>query len=88
MSDGSREGGTAAHRRGIFAASLRPHAYGSGRSHDAFYNGPGTLFVSITGVPAAQGENADVYSISYGVIAPGVSAKVIAGMNVQNVVCP
>jgi hypothetical protein len=66
----------------------RVHGYGSGRSQDTFYNAPGTLIVSITGDPAAEGRNTDVYSIIYGTIKPGVSAAVIAGMNIQKVVCP
>ena len=64
------------------------HGYGSGRSQDTFYNAQGTLIVSITGNPAPEGQNSDVYSIIYGKIAPGVSDKAIAGMNVQKQVCP
>jgi len=63
------------------------HGYGFGRSQDTFYNAPGTLIVSITGKPAAEGQNTDVYSITYGTIQPGVSSKVIGGMNSQKVVC-
>lgn len=64
------------------------HGYGSGRSQDTFYNATGTLIVSITGMPAAEGQNTEVYSVIYGTIQPGVSSKVMAGMNVQKVVCP
>jgi len=64
------------------------HGYGSGRSQDTFYNAQGTLIVSITGAPAPDGQNTDVYSVIYATIAPGVSDKVIAGMNVQKTVCP
>jgi hypothetical protein len=63
------------------------HGYGSGRSQDTFYNSAGTLIVSITGHPAAAGQNTDVYSIIYGTIQPGVSEKVIVGMNLQKVNC-
>ena len=75
-----------------YAANLKgfqhTHGYGSGRSQDTFYDASGTLMVSITGKPAADGQNTDVYSIIYGTIKPGVSGQVIAGMNVQKVVCP
>jgi hypothetical protein len=64
------------------------HGYGSGRSQDTFYNAQGTLIVSITGSPAPEGQNTDVYSIIYGTITPGASDKAIAGMNVQKAVCP
>ena len=64
------------------------HGYGSGRSQDTFYNAQGTVIVSITGDPAPEGQNTDVYSIIYGTIQPGVSDKAIAGMNVQKMVCP
>jgi hypothetical protein len=63
------------------------HGYGSGRSQDTFYNAAGTLMVSITSKPAAQGRNADVYSIIYTTIHPGVSEKVIVGTNIQKVDC-
>lgn len=63
------------------------HGYGSGRSQDTFYNAAGTLMVSITGAGVAQGQNSDVYSIIYATIQPGVSEKVIVGMNIQKVDC-
>ena len=66
----------------------RTHGYASGRSQDTFYNADGTQIVSISGSPAAEGQNAEVYSIIYGKIEPGVSGKVIAGLNVQKMVCP
>lgn len=43
----------------------------------------GTMMVSITGRPAAQGQNTDVYSIIHSMIQPGVSEKVVIGMNIQ-----
>lgn len=64
------------------------HGTGSGRSQDTYYNATGTLIVSITGEPGTEGQDVKVYSIIYGVIKPGVSDDVIAGMNVQKVVCP
>jgi len=64
------------------------HGIGSGRSQDTFYNSGGTLIVSITGKPGTEGQDTDVYSIIYGTIQPGANDKVIAGMNVQKVVCP
>lgn len=64
------------------------HGMGSGRSQDSYYNRNGTLVISITGKPAAEGVDTKVYSIIYALITPGVSDKVIAGMNIQKVVCP
>jgi hypothetical protein len=64
------------------------HGMGSGRSQDTFYNASGTLIVSITGMPGKEGQDTSVYSIIYGTIQPGASEKVIAGMNIQKVVCP
>ena len=61
--------------------------YGSGRSQDTFYSSDGTVIISITGTPAPQGQNSDVYSIIYGAIKPGASEKAIAAMNVQKVDC-
>jgi len=37
---------------------------------------------------AARGQNTHVYSVIYGKIQPGVSSQVIAGMNIQKIVCP
>ena len=64
------------------------HGIGSDRSQDTFYNVTGTLIVSITGMPGKEGQDNKVYSIIYGTILPGASDKVIAGMNIQKVVCP
>jgi hypothetical protein len=64
------------------------HGYGSGRSQDTYYNATGTLMVSITGIPAQEGENTRVYSVIYSAIMPGVSERAIVGMNIQKVVCP
>jgi hypothetical protein len=64
------------------------HGFGSGRSQDTFYNAAGTLIVGITGRPGKEGQDTPVYSVIYGTIQPGVSDKVIAGMNVQKIVCP
>jgi hypothetical protein len=64
------------------------HGIGSDRSQDTFYNVTGTLIVGITGKPGKDGQDAEVYSVIYGTIQPGVSDKVIAGMNTQKIVCP
>jgi hypothetical protein len=64
------------------------HGYGSGRSQDTFYNAYGTLTVSITGKPGKEGQDTNAYSVIYSTIQPGVSDKVIAGLNIQKVVCP
>jgi hypothetical protein len=64
------------------------HGIGSGRSQDTFYNAAGTLIIGITGKPGAEGQDTRVASVIYGTIQPGVSDRVIAGMNVQKVVCP
>jgi hypothetical protein len=64
------------------------HGIGSGRSQDTFYNSGGTLIVAITGDPGQDGQDTKVRSVIYGTIRPGVSDKVIAGMNVQKIVCP
>jgi len=64
------------------------HGIGSGRSQDTFYNAAGTLIVGITGDPGQEGQDTKVHSVIYGTIQPGVSDKVIEGMNIQKVVCP
>jgi hypothetical protein len=64
------------------------HGMGSGRSQDAFYNSDGTLVVSITGEPGPEGQDPKVGSVLYGAIKPGVSDKVMAGLNSQKLVCP
>ncbi|HEY2683126.1 MAG TPA: hypothetical protein VGI93_06440 [Steroidobacteraceae bacterium] len=64
------------------------HGMGSGRSQDTFYNAGGTLIVSITGEPSAEGQDTKVYSVIYGTIQPGVTDKVIAAMNSQTAACP
>jgi hypothetical protein len=64
------------------------HGIGSGRSQDTFYNASGTLIVGITGEPGKEGQDTKVYSVIYGTIQPGVADRVIAGMNIQKVVCP
>lgn len=64
------------------------HGIGSGRSQDTFYNAAGTLIIGITAKPGKEGQDSDVHSVIYGTIQPGVSDKVIAGMNIQQVVCP
>jgi hypothetical protein len=63
------------------------HGMGSGRSQDTFYNAGGTLIVSITGEPGAEGQDTKVQAVIYGTIQPGVTDKVITGMNSQTTVC-
>jgi hypothetical protein len=74
-----------------YAAQLpgfkKTHAWASERSQDTFYKPDGTMIVSISGDPAAKGQNTDVYGLVYGKFEPGLSEKAIIGMNTQNVVC-
>lgn len=72
---------------GHLAGFKHTKAYGSDRSQDIFFNGAGTLMVSITGNAAKQGENTDVYAVTYASVQPGASAKALAGLAVQNIDC-
>jgi hypothetical protein len=69
-------------------AFKRTHGYWSGRSQDTFYNAAGTLIVSVTGMPAKEGMIADVYSVLYARIQPGLAEKTILSLNAPKVVCP
>lgn len=75
-----------------YAARLRgfrrTHAYAASRFQDTFYNADGTIIVSVTGVPAGRGVNAETYSILYARLEPGLPEKVIVSLNRQRVVCP
>jgi hypothetical protein len=66
----------------------KTHAYAANRSQDTFYNSDGTLIVSITGSVGKDGENTDTYSVLYARFQPGLSEKMIQGMNQQKIVCP
>jgi hypothetical protein len=74
-----------------YAAQLhgfkKTHAYASGRSQDTFYKSDGTMIVSITGEPGADGENTVVHTIVYGKFEPALAEKTIIAMNTQNIVC-
>jgi len=64
------------------------HAYWSGRSQDTFYSTDGTLMVSVTGTPAKEGQNTDLFSVLYAKIQPGFAEKTIMSLNAQKVICP
>jgi hypothetical protein len=74
----------AAHLRGF----RHTHGIDVGRSQDTFYNATGTLTVSITGEPRQEGHDANVYSVIYLTIQPGVSAALIEGLNLEKFECP
>jgi hypothetical protein len=65
----------------------KTHAWVSERSQDTFYKPDGTMIVSITGEPGAQGQNTDVHGLVYAKFEPGIAEKTIIGMNTQNIVC-
>jgi hypothetical protein len=65
----------------------KTHAYASQRSQDTFYKPDGTMIVSITGEPGAQGQNTEVHGLVYAKFEPGLAEKTILGMNTQNIVC-
>jgi hypothetical protein len=62
--------------------------YGSKRSQTAFHNADGTIVVIVTGVPGAEGENADAYSVAYERYQPGISEKTITALPQGKIVCP
>jgi hypothetical protein len=74
-----------------YAAQLhgfkKTHAYASKRSQDTFYKPDGTMIVSITGQPGAEGENTNVHGIVYGKFEPALAERTIIAMNTQNIVC-
>ena len=61
--------------------------YASGRSQTIFYNSDGTIIVSVTGEPGAQGANADGYSVGYERFQPGLSEKTITSLANGKIVC-
>jgi hypothetical protein len=66
----------------------KTHAWANRRSQDTFYKPDGTVIVSITGEPGADGQNTDVHGIVYGKFEPAITEKTILGMNSQKIVCP
>ena len=65
----------------------KTHGYASERSQDTFYKPDGSMIVSITGEPGAQGQNTEVHGLVYAKFEPGLTEKAIIGMNTQQVVC-
>lgn len=63
------------------------HGYGAGRTQDEFVNADGSLLVGITGSPAADGTDTEVYAIVYATLKPGASEKVLRGLLSQNWRC-
>ena len=63
------------------------HGYGAGRSQDGFVNADGSLWVGITGSPAADGADTEIYAIIYATVKPGLPEKTLAGMLTQHVSC-
>jgi hypothetical protein len=61
--------------------------YASDRSQTVFYNSDGTIVVSVTGEPGAQGVNTDGYSVTYERFQPGLSEKTITSLAQGKVVC-
>lgn len=61
--------------------------YESGRAQIAFSNSDGTVVLFITGSKAAEGQNADAYSVAYERYQPGLSEKTIASMTHGKMLC-
>jgi hypothetical protein len=61
--------------------------YESGRSQIVFYKPDGTIVVIVTGVPGAEEENADAYSVAYERYQPGISEKTITAVTQGKIVC-
>jgi hypothetical protein len=57
------------------------------RTTITFYKPDGTVSVSLTGHPAPQGQDTDVYAISYATFTPGFPEKAFAGIATGNLVC-
>lgn len=64
------------------------HTWANKRSQDTFYKPDGTVLVSITGEPAADGVDTDVHGIVYAKFEPALVEKTIVGMSSQKIVCP
>jgi hypothetical protein len=63
------------------------HGYSGGRSRDTFYNSAGTIMVTITGDPGADGQNVDTHSVVYYKMLPGLTEKTILGSLSEKVIC-
>jgi len=63
------------------------HGYAAGRTQDEFVNADGTLLVGITGIPAADGVDTEVYAIVYATLKPGASQQVLKGLLSQSLSC-
>jgi len=61
--------------------------YESGRTQIAFSNSDGTVVLFITGDKAAEGQNADAYSVAYERYQPGLSEKTIASVTHGKILC-
>jgi len=61
--------------------------YSGGRSRDTFYDSAGTMMVTITGDPGADGQNVDTHSVVYYKMQPGLSEKTILGSVNEKVTC-
>ena len=57
------------------------------RTTISFYKPDGTMGVSLTGKPAAQGQDSEVYAIVYATFTPALPEKVFIGMTTGNVDC-
>jgi hypothetical protein len=63
------------------------HGYSGGRSRDTFYNSAGTIMVTITADPGADGQNVDTHSVAYYKMQPGLSEKTILGSLSEKLTC-
>jgi len=63
------------------------HGYGAGRSQDLFVNADGSLYVTVTGSPAADGADTATYAITYATLKPGLPQKTLAGLLSQHLTC-
>jgi len=62
--------------------------YESKRSQIAFYNSDRTIVIIVTGVPGAEGENTNAYSVAYERYQPGLSEKTITAVTQGHIVYP
>jgi hypothetical protein len=62
--------------------------YESKRSQVAFYNSDRTIVIIVTGVPGAEGENTNAYSVAYERYQPGLSERTITAVTQGHIVCP
>jgi hypothetical protein len=63
------------------------HGYSGGRSRDQFYNSTGTIVVTVTGEPGADGAKVDTHNVDYYTFNPGASEKTILAALKGQVVC-